>query len=152
MDLFVFSSKNLTNIWAGVGARRWAVSLDQAEMPGARTKARSLPIGGLGILYCVETQSLTTPFLVASAPNERATIRDVWSEEWHLPFDIHPLGSPHRQMAKADIAQLPTVIASGRQWNNVILTQGQFVFQPTTVGREDWEILFSRLAVAPILD
>lgn len=150
MDLFVFSSKNLTNIWAGVGARRWAVSLEQAEMSGARTKARGLPIGALGILYCVETQSLTTPFLVASAPDERTTVRDVWSEEWHLPFDIHPLGSPHRQMAKADIAQLPAVIASGRQWNNVILTQGQFVFQPTILGRDDWEILFARLAVAPI--
>lgn len=145
MDLFVFSSKNLTNIWAGVGARRWAVSLDQADMPGARTKARGLHVGAIGILYCVETQSLTTPFLVSSAPDEEGTVRDVWPEEWHLPFGIHPLGSPHRQMGKLEIAQLPAVIASGRQWNNVIRTQGQFVFQPTTVGADDWEMLFGRL-------
>lgn len=150
MELFVFSSKNLTNIWAGVGARRWAVSPEQAEMPGARTKARGLRIGALGILYCVETQSLTTPFLVSSAPDEHATISDVWPEEWHLPFGIYPLGSPHRQMGKADIAQLPAVVASGRQWNNVILTQGQFAFQATTVGSEDWEILFTRLTVPQI--
>lgn len=149
MELFVFSSSNLTNIWAGVGARRWAVSREQAEMPGARTKARFLRVGSLGILYCVETQSLTTPFLVSSVPDEQATVTDVWPEEWHLPFGIHPLGSPHRQMGKAEIAQLPTVLASGRRWNNVVRTQGQFVFQPTTLDAEDWEILFRRLAVAP---
>lgn len=147
MDLFVFSSRNLTNIWAGVGARLWAVSPDQADMPGARTKARNLRVGALGILYCVETQSLTTPFLVSSVPDEHATVRDVWPEEWHLPFGIYPLGSPHRQMGKVDVSQLSVVVASGRQWNNVIRTQGQFVFQPTTIGAEDWEVLFARLAV-----
>lgn len=147
MDLFVFSSKNLTNIWAGVGARRWAVSAEQAEMPGARTKAKALRIGALGILYCVETQSLTTPFLVSSVPDEQITVRDIWPEEWHLPFAIHPLGSPHRQMERREIAQLPTVVASGKQWNNVILTQGQFAFQPSKVGADDWEILFARLVV-----
>jgi hypothetical protein len=150
MDLFVFSSKNLTNIWAGVGARRWAVSLEQAEMPGARTKAHGLRIGALGILYCVETQSLTTPFLVSSAPDEHATVSDVWPEEWHLPFGIHPLGSPYRQMGKGDIAQLPVVVESGRQWNTVIRTQGQFVFQATVIGADDWATLFSRLAVAQL--
>ena len=150
MELFVFSSKNLTNIWAGIGARRWAVSAEQADMPGARTKARALPLGALGILYCVETQSLTTPFLVSSAPEEQATVRDVWPEEWHLPFGIYPLGSPYRQMGKGHIARLPAVVASGRQWNNVILTQGQFAFQATTVGSRDWEVLFARLAVAPV--
>lgn len=150
MELFVFSSKNLTNIWAGVGARRWAVSAEQSDMPGARTKARGLRVGALGILYCVETQSLTTPFLVSSPPDEQATVRDVWPEEWYLPFGIYPLGSPYRQMGKADITQLPAVIASGRQWNNVILTQGQFAFQATMVGSEDWEVLFTRLAVPHI--
>ena len=149
MDLFVFSSTNLTNIWAGVGARQWAVSLEQADMPGARTKARGLPIGALGILYCVETQSLTTPFLVSSSPDQDATVRNVWPEEWYLPFDIHPLGSPHRQLGKANIAQLPVVVASGRQWNNVVRTQGQFAFQPTTIAADDWAVLFSRLVVAP---
>ena len=148
MDLFVFSSKNLTNIWAGVGARRWAVSSDQAEMPGARTKARALHIGSLGILYRVETQSLTTPFVVSSQPDPSATVRDIWPEEWHLPFGIYPLGSPYRQLEKADIAQLPIVVASDRQWNNVIRTHGQFVFQPTAIGADDWEILFARLAIS----
>jgi len=149
MDLFAFSSKNLTNIWAGVGARRWAVSAEQAKMPGARTKARALRIGALGILYCVETKSLTTPLLVSSVTDEHATVRDVWPEEWHLPFGIYPLGSPHRQMGTDDIAQLPAVVAAGRQWNNVIFTQGSFAFQPSKIGAEDWEVLFARLVMPP---
>lgn len=98
------------------------------------------------MLYCVETQTLTTPFLVASNPDESVTVKNVWPEEWHLPFRIHPLGSPHRQMERAEIAQLPIVISSGRQWNTVIRTQGQFVFQPTTINVDDWEMIFRRLA------
>jgi hypothetical protein len=145
MEIYVFSSTNLVNIWAGVGARRWAISPEQAQMGGTLAKARTLRVGSLGILYCVATQSLTTPFLVTSAPDPSTTVSDVWPEEWHFPFGIHPLGSPHRHMGKADIARLPAVVASGRQWNNVIRTQGQFVFQSTTIGSDDWEVLFSQL-------
>jgi hypothetical protein len=146
MELFVFSSKNLTNIWAGIGSRKWAVSEDQATNPGVTTKAKALRVGSLGILYCVETQSLTTPFLVASIPDDTLTVKDIWPEEWWLPFSIYPLGSPQKQMGKADIAKLPVVVNSGRQWNNVIRTQGQFAFQVSQIDAEDWAILFQRLA------
>jgi len=147
MELFVFSSKNLTNIWAGIGARKWAVSLDQASNTGISTKAKALHIGSLGILYCVETQSLTTPFIVASVPDEAATITNIWIDEWRLPFDIYPLGSPQKQMGKLDIANLPVVRNSGSQWNNVIRTQGQFAFQSTEIEVEDWSILFQQLSI-----
>jgi hypothetical protein len=146
MELFVFSSKNLTNIWAGIGARKWAVSLEQAANPSISAKARALRIGSLGILYCVETQSLTTPFIVASIPDETVEVIDIWPEDWRLPFSIYPLGSPQKQMWKTDIANLPVVKKSGSQWNNVIRTQGQFAFQPTVIGVEDWSILFQQLS------
>ena len=146
MELFVFSSKTLTNVWAGIGARKWAVSLDQAANPGIVTKSKALRIGSIGILYCVETQSLTTPFIVASLPADTVTITDVWPEEWRLPFDIYPLGSPQKQMGKTDIANLPVVRNSGSQWNNVIRTQGQFAFQPTIIDGDDWSILFQQLS------
>jgi hypothetical protein len=136
-------SKNLTNIWAGIGARKWPVSQDQAANAGVSTKAKSLRIGSLGILYCVETKSLTTPFLVASVPEEG---QDVWPEEWWLPFSIYPLGSPRKQMPKAEIVELPVVVKSGRQWNNVIRTQGQFAFRPSQIEAEDWAIVFECLA------
>jgi hypothetical protein len=46
MNLYVFSCNTITNIWAGIGARRWAVSRDQAaNIPGLYGKARSVPIG-----------------------------------------------------------------------------------------------------------
>ena len=146
MELFVFSSKNLTNIWAGIGARKWAVSLEQAANPSISAKARALRIGSLGILYCVETQSLTTPFIVASTPDETAVVMDIWPEDWRLPFSIYPLGSPRQQMGKTDIANLPVVRNSGSQWNNVIRTQGQFAFQPAVIEVEDWSILFQQLS------
>lgn len=145
MDIYVFSSKNLTNIWAGVGARKWAISKVQADMSGTLTKARRLRVGALGLLYCVETQSLTTPFLVASVPDPKVNITNIWPEEWFFPFSIRPLGSPVRQMAKNDISKLPTVTKSGRQWNTIIRTQGQFVFQPSQLEVEDWEIIFGAL-------
>jgi hypothetical protein len=53
--LFVFSSKNLTNIWAGIGDRRWAVSQRaDAQMKGLRTKTRAMTVGSIGVLYCSE--------------------------------------------------------------------------------------------------
>jgi hypothetical protein len=145
MDLFVFSSSTITNIWAGVGARMWAVSDTQADNAAIVTRASRLRIGSLGVLYCVPTQSLTVPFVVTSIPDPGATISNVWPEDWRLPFGILPLGSPQRQMPKQDIATLPIVASSARQWNNVILTQGQFAFQPSHIGPEDWEQLIVRL-------
>jgi hypothetical protein len=100
MDIFVFSSKNLTNIWAGIGARKWAVSKELAENPATVTKAKSLRIGSLGLLYCSETQSFTAPFLVSSAPEVNVSVSNIWPEEWWLPFSIFPLGSPNKQMSK----------------------------------------------------
>jgi hypothetical protein len=38
MHIFVFSSNNLTNIWAGVGAGKWAVSLELSKNKGTVTK------------------------------------------------------------------------------------------------------------------
>lgn len=145
MDLFVFSSTTLTNIWAGVGARMWAVSPEQASNRGIVTKAANLRIGSLGVLYCVETKTLTVPFLVTSTPDPQATIQNVWPEPWRLPFGILPVGSPHKQMSKGQIALLPAVVTSGRKWNTVIRTQGQFAFQACRVGPADWEQIVRQL-------
>jgi hypothetical protein len=145
MDVYIFSSKNLTNIWAGVGARKWAISKDQADMSGTATKASRLHLGALGLIYCVETQSFTTPFMVASTPLPGSCITNIWPEEWFFPFSIFPLGSPSKQMSKSDASNLPVVKKSGRQWNTVLHTQGQFVFQPSQLEVEDWGIIFGTL-------
>lgn len=146
MDLYVFSSANLTNIWAGIGSRRWAISPKQAQNPKTPTKARYFRVGSFGILYCTETKAFTTPFIVTSAPKEDVRVNDIWPEEWWFPFSIYPLGSPERQMSTADISKLPAVAASGKTWNHVLFIQPDFVFQASKIAEEDWAVVFGRLS------
>ena len=96
IKIHVFASKSLTNIWAGIGARLWAVAESQAQMPGAKTKAAKVRVGALGLLYCSATQSVTTPFVITSHPDTSARVSNVWPEEWHFPFGItaHRFSNP----------------------------------------------------------
>jgi len=42
LELFLFTSKNVTNIWAGIGAGKWAVSeTSPADMQSPITKSRA---------------------------------------------------------------------------------------------------------------
>jgi hypothetical protein len=147
MNLYVFSSVTLTNIWAGIGARRWAISAKQAQNRKTPTKAKSFRIGSLGILYCKDTKSFTAPFLVLSAPQEKSPVRDIWPEEWWFPFSIYPLGSPMKQLSAEEVSlELPSIAASGKTWNHVLFVQPDFVFQPSRITEEDWEVIYKRLA------
>jgi hypothetical protein len=76
MSIFVCSSNNLTNIWAGIGANMWAVSESQ-QHKGRVTKSRKMKVGNRGLLYCTETQGLMTPFLVYSKPSIDERIANV---------------------------------------------------------------------------
>jgi hypothetical protein len=148
MDLYVFSSNNLTNIWAGIGARRWGVSLNQAKMPGAATKAAAMPVGASGILYCVETQCFTTPFLVRSPPEAGKTELDVWPEEWALPFGIVPLGSPRLSEHKDKLQSLlPSLNDGSIPWHHFLHVQGSTVFVPSAITANDWAAFIARLAM-----
>jgi len=49
-------------------------------------------------------------------------------------------------MSTAEISELPSIRASGKSWNHVLFVQPDFVFQPSTITEEDWEVLYSRLA------
>lgn len=77
-NVYVFASKNRTNIWAGIGAGLWAVAdADGPHAAGRQTKAMQMPVGALGVIYCVENQSLTTPFVVLSPVDVHAEVLDV---------------------------------------------------------------------------
>lgn len=146
MEVYVFTSRNLTNIWAGIGARRWAVSRAQAEMPATPTKASRMRIGAAGLLYCSDTQTLTTPFLVYSRPELEIIVANIWPEEWMLPFHIHPLGTPERQLHKDQLQHLlPSVRDGERAWHHVFHIQPTTVFAPSQITNEDWEILLQHL-------
>jgi hypothetical protein len=150
LDLYVFASNNLTNIWAGVGAERWAVAQSDsgAFSKGRVTKAKKMPIGSFGILYCKETQSLTVPFVVYSGIDLEETVKDIWPEEWILPFSIKPLGTPRKQMPIATAkALLPSLIREPeRRFDNLIHVRADFAFQTSEVSHDDWAILIQELA------
>ncbi|WP_309601430.1 hypothetical protein [Sphingomonas sp.] len=152
MKIYGFASDSLTNIWAGIGAQRWAVgqSNDGAYAKGRLTKAAKMSIGSFGILYCSETSAYTTPFVVYSRPNPSETITNIWASPWVLPFGIKPLGNPDRSLSIRDIL---TVIpnAAGRGISDprkhLITVQGNFAFQASEITDEDWAILIEHLAI-----
>lgn len=151
MELFCFASKNLTNIWAGIGARMWAVAETSAtDMKARITKSKRLKVGSLGLLYCNETHSFTTPFLVYSEPDPEKVVSDVWSEKWRLPFRIHPLGTPARQVhmdaAKTRWPILKNVGAGGV--SAAMHITGTTVFVPTEISGDDWALILSDLSAA----
>jgi hypothetical protein len=148
MDLYVFSSKTLTNIWAGIGARVWAVSKRQADnVSGIEAKASRMTVGSPGIFYSVHTHSFTRPFLVRSKPALGVVVKDIWPEEWTLPFEIYALGTPQKQLHKDKLKEiLPTIRNTGREWHHVLLVQGGPVFVPSDISTDDWEILLTELA------
>jgi hypothetical protein len=148
MNVYLFASKNLTNIWAGIGARRWAVSEKAAALGVVQASAKRLPVGSLGLFYCTEAKGFTTPFLITSEPNQSEVVSNVWPEVWRLPFSIHPFGSPSLIMTIDSALQiLPTMKASGRsKWTRVFHIQPTSAFQPTSFSYDDWSLVINELA------
>lgn len=151
MEIYVFASDTLTNIWAGVGSERWAVAPtdEGAFAKGRITKARKMPIGAFGILYCKATKALTVPFVVYSKADEVEEVNDVWPEKWVLPFRIKPLGTPEKSM-KIDEAK--ALLSAFKQnpmpaFDKVFHVRGDFAFQTSEISAEDWAILIQELAV-----
>lgn len=145
MNLYCFSSDTLTNIWAGIGAGLWAVQI--SDRKALRTRAiNNMPLGSLGILYCKETESLTTPFIVESIP-EDIEIKDIWPETWILPFKIHPFGNPRKQLSKKEIKiLLPTIASSDKSWHHILHIQGNTAFSPSKISDDDWRVLVENLS------
>ncbi len=150
MDVFAFASNNLTNIWAGIGARMWAVSIleESPTTQSRRTRSQNMKIGSLGILYCKETQSLTTPFIVYSKPDPKIEVSNIWPETWTLPFRIFPLGSPTLQLHKDEAKRILPIFKSSNEANfgHTFHVQALTAFSPSAIGGDDWELLVSRLS------
>ncbi|MGH7603894.1 MAG: hypothetical protein ACRENK_07835 [Gemmatimonadaceae bacterium] len=153
-DVYVFSSQSVTNIWAGIGARAWAVSRSQADnVGGAVKKSRDLPVGAFGIFYCSEIESLTTPFIIYSKPIEGIPIRGIWEGEWTLLFRIHPMGTPGRRLPKQKITEsLPTLRETRTPWHHVFRYQPTTLFVPTQLADTDWSALLAILVGDVVAD
>jgi hypothetical protein len=109
--------------------------------------ASSLRVGAAGLLYCSDTHSFTTPFLVYSRPYLDRTIRSVWPEEWILPFRIHALGSPEKQLTLDEARKVLPVLRDSGKTNpsHVLNLAPTTAFAPSNVSDEDWEILLVEL-------
>lgn len=151
MDIFVFSSETVTNIWAGIGAHMWAVSDtgNPTTLRSRLTKSKKMRVGSFGILYCNETHSLTTPFIVYSAPKPDIVIDNVWAGKWVLPFKIFPRGDHDRPLTAQEAIKALPIFKKKRvtSLSGVFHIQAVTAFSPTKVDSEDWEILMNKLVV-----
>lgn len=151
MKLYTFICKNRTNIWAGIGARLWAVSdADPSIMLARKTRAKDVKVGNFGLIYCSHytSKALTTPFIFTSTPDENAAEQFIWPEVWRMPFKIHPLGTPRREWNAHDAARtLPFNKGKGStNVTSVFKAVRTAVFSPVEIDDEDWAMLLDRLA------
>jgi hypothetical protein len=150
MKIYAFPSAKLSNIWAAVGAGRWAVSKSEHDAVNKRraTLAADMPIGSFGILY-LSGQGYTTPFVVTSEPDYIDAEKSVWPEEWYLAFNIKPLGNPSKILTRADAQKkLPSMGRKGfKNVDDLIYTKGVQTFVPSEIGDDDWSVLISELAI-----
>lgn len=150
MKIYAFPSASLSNIWAGVGAGKWAVSKSDHDAVNKRRKtlAGEMPVGSFGILY-LSGQGLTVPFVVTSEPNYVDAESKVWPEDWYLSFDIKPLGNPSKIMSRADaLAKLPSIARNGlKTVDDLIFTKGVQTFVPSEIADDDWSALIKELAI-----
>jgi hypothetical protein len=94
----------------------------------------------------VETQSLTTPFVIRSKPSKEVIIINIWPEHWGLPFNIIPLGSPDKQIHKDDLCNiLPYLKRNQRSWDRLIHISPTTIFAASKIPEEDWGILITSL-------
>jgi hypothetical protein len=147
VDLYTFSSKNLTNIWAGVGAGMWAIPPSEKMHAALAGKARLVPVGAFGVLYCAETQSLTTPFVIYSRPDPDTRVQDVWPETWAFPFSIRPLGTPRRHLSKGSVMAELDLARSHHSTNisHVLNLSPVQVLSPVRISAGDWELVLGAL-------
>lgn len=148
VPVYCFSSENLTNIWAGYGARKWAVStVDAKEMRTRETKSMGMPVGAFGLIWCSAptVKAFTMPFRVVTEPEWRTEER-IWPEPWSMPFAIEPLGSPARLLKRDDAQKLLECLKTARSLTDVFFIGGTCAFVPSPIPEEDWDIILEELS------
>jgi hypothetical protein len=147
VNVYVFSSKSITNIWAGFGASTWAVAIgSETTNKGKTTKAQKMPIGSFGLLYCEPWKAFTLPFVTCSVPEPGSFEEEIWAERWMLPFKFKALGTPRKTISGSDILDLSGARRRGlTNYANYLTVQGNFAFQASSIEADDWQTILSRL-------
>ena len=145
-NLYAFSSENVTNIWAGVGAEMWAVPI--RPNASVRGKAAKITIPSFGILYASAEQALTVPFVIISSPDQKRIEDRVWHGSWALPFRIKPLGNPRKMLSASEAKSLIPSFERLQTANfgRVFRVGGSYAFNRCDADQSDWHILMEVLA------
>lgn len=145
VDVFVFSSDSITNIWAGYGAHTWAVRSGGIKNTKAKiTKSGRFKPGSFGILYCKPWKAFTVPFVSITEPDKERVEKEIWHDDWILPFKFAPLSDPRRKILGADLYS--TLQGVGSNFSNYLSVQGNFDFQPSPILLCDWETIIQKLS------
>lgn len=141
INVYCFTSKNQTNIWAGYGAKMWAVSdVSERDMEIRRSKSLNIPIGAFGLIYCSDGQFFTMPFKIASEIEWKMEEK-VWPEPWAMPFKIEPLGSPGYRLSKQDAYRALDCLKGATSFTDVFFVGGTCAFTPSKIPDDDWQYI-----------
>ena len=145
IDVYCFSSKSHTNLWAGYGAKKWAVSdCSRSQMETRKTKSLNFPVGGFGLLYCSSGEYFTMPFKITSEVEWRME-DTIWPEPWAMPFSIEPLGSPKHRLFSRDIKKLLDCMSGRNSITDVFFIGGACNFTASHLPEDDWAIILEEL-------
>lgn len=144
-DIYCFSSNNQTNLWAGFGAKMWAVSdCDRKQMETRKTKSMNFPVGGFGLLYCSASKFFTMPFKIRTDVEWRV-VENIWPEPWAMPFGIEPFGSPALRLTIADAMKLLDCMKGKSTITDVFFIGGACNFTPSHIPDADWQVILEEL-------
>lgn len=62
-----------------------------------------------------------------------------------LPFKIHAIGSPKKQIHKDELGILPVIKVNKKSWHHILHIQANTAFSPTKITEEDWSIIIEKL-------
>ncbi|MEH7026578.1 hypothetical protein [Bacillus wiedmannii] len=146
MEIYIFPSYNITNAWAAVGGKKWAVkpSENESTNKGYKTKSQKMLIGSFGMLYNSEQKEFTIPFVVKSKARDIIE-NEIWNGEFILPFEIIPLGDPSKRITKEELERILTDHNDIKGLSIFGKLSPSLSFNSNTIKKEVWNDVLERL-------
>lgn len=146
INIYCFTSKDIKNIWAAVGAQKWAITPNSEMYKQHKTKGEKMNVGSFGIFYSTEEKVFTTPFVVKSKINDNEET-DIWKGDFVFPFEIRTIGEPllNKRIHISEMQQILKKCEDDREWNRVFFPGGRFDFVKSEVSLDVWEEILKKL-------
>jgi len=146
MKIYTFVSKTRQNIYAGYGAKMWAIPLpkDRSQFKRLATKAKRVKAGDICLFYCVMDKRFYMPSIVESTPVNKSFNDQVWNGKWHFPFNIRPLRDSFISWSKDEIKDLNIIKYKDKNWNYILQVNSLSTFTPIRdLHEKEKEVLFN---------